>query len=47
MLCAAGVWRAGERGPIKQATFESVAWEHKGRVTRRERLLAEMDAVIP
>lgn len=32
---------------MKQATFESLAWEHKGKVTRRERLLAEMDAVMP
>lgn len=32
---------------MKQATFASVAWEKKGKVTRRERFLAEMDAVIP
>lgn len=31
----------------KQRTFASVAWAHKGKVTRRERFLAEMDAVIP
>ena len=31
----------------KQRTFASMAWAHKGKVTRRERLLAEMDAVIP
>jgi transposase, IS5 family len=30
-----------------QQTFASVAWSHKGKVTRRERFLAEMDAVIP
>jgi IS5 family transposase len=30
-----------------QRTFASVAWTQKGRVTRRERFLAEMDAVIP
>jgi len=24
-----------------------MAWAHKGKVTRRERFLAEMDAVIP
>jgi hypothetical protein len=30
-----------------QRTFASVAWSQKGKVTRRERLLAEMDAVIP
>jgi IS5 family transposase len=32
---------------MKQSTFASVAWEKKGKVTRRERFLAEMDAVIP
>src|SRR5574339_31124 len=31
----------------KQQTFASVAWSQKGKVTRRERFLAEMDAVIP
>lgn len=31
----------------EQRTFASVAWTHKGKVTRRERFLAEMDAVIP
>ena len=30
-----------------QRTFSSVAWSAKGKVTRRERFLAEMDAVIP
>jgi transposase, IS5 family len=30
-----------------QRTFASVAWQQKGRQTRRERFLAEMDAVIP
>jgi IS5 family transposase len=30
-----------------QRTFASMAWNGKGRVTRRERFLAEMDAVIP
>ncbi len=30
-----------------QQTFASVAWRRKGKVTRRERFLAEMDAVIP
>src|SRR6185437_6634609 len=29
-----------------QRTFASVAWNAKGKVTRRERFLAEMDAVI-
>jgi IS5 family transposase len=31
----------------KQRTFASEAWGRKGKVTRRERFLAEMDAVIP
>jgi len=31
----------------KQRTFASMAWQGKGKVTRRERFLAEMDAVIP
>ena len=31
----------------KQRTFASVAWTQKGKVTRRERFLAEMDAVVP
>ncbi len=30
-----------------QLTFASMAWNGKGKVTRRERFLAEMDAVIP
>ncbi len=30
-----------------QRTFASVAWSQKGKVTRRERFLAEMEAVIP
>jgi IS5 family transposase len=32
---------------MKQTTFASAAWNHKGKLTRRERFLAEMDAVIP
>lgn len=32
---------------MKQTTFASEAWTNKGKVTRRERFLAEMDAVIP
>jgi IS5 family transposase len=32
---------------MRQTTFASVAWEKKGKITRRERFLAEMDAVIP
>ena len=31
----------------KQRTFAGLAWKDKGKVTRRERFLAEMDAVIP
>jgi IS5 family transposase len=31
----------------KQQTFASAAWSRKGKVTRQERFLAEMDAVIP
>ena len=30
-----------------QRTFASMAWKSKGKITRRERFLAEMDAVIP
>ena len=32
---------------MKQTTFESLAWVNKGKLTRREQFLAEMDAVIP
>jgi transposase, IS5 family len=32
---------------MKQTTFASVAWDRKGKITRRERFLADMDAVIP
>jgi IS5 family transposase len=32
---------------MKQTTFASAAWDKKGKVTRRERFLGEMDAVIP
>lgn len=31
----------------EQRTFASVAWSQKGKVTRRERFLGEMDGVIP
>jgi len=31
----------------QQRTFAGLAWSHKGKVTRRERFLAEMDHVIP
>src|SRR5438094_9241312 len=30
-----------------QRTFAGLAWSQKGKVTRREQFLAEMDAVIP
>jgi len=30
-----------------QRTFASLAWQAKGKITRREQFLAEMDAVIP
>jgi IS5 family transposase len=32
---------------MQRTTFASMAWQNKGKVTRRERFLAEMDAVIP
>lgn len=32
---------------MKQTTFASMAWAAKGRTTRRERFLAEMNAVMP
>lgn len=32
---------------MKQTTFSGLAWSTKGKVTRRERFLGEMDAVIP
>lgn len=32
---------------MKQMSFASAAYQHKGKVTRRERSLAEMDTVIP
>jgi len=32
---------------MKQTTFASATWDKKGKVTRRERFLAEMEAVIP
>lgn len=31
----------------KQQTFAGLAWKQKGKTTRRERFLAEMDAIIP
>lgn len=32
---------------MKQTTFASLAWSNKGKVTKREQFLSEMDAVIP
>ena len=32
---------------MRQTTFASLAWNAKGRTTRRERFLAEMNAVVP
>jgi IS5 family transposase len=32
---------------VKQTTFASVAYDRKGKITRRERFLTEMDQVIP
>lgn len=32
---------------MKQTTFASLSWSAKGRTTRRERFLAEMNAVMP
>ena len=32
---------------MKPTTFASLAWSNKGKVTRRERFLAEMDTVMP
>ena len=31
----------------EQRTFAAIAWTQKGKITRRERFLAEMDAVVP
>ena len=31
----------------EQTSFAGLAWTTKGRMTRRERFLAEMDQVIP
>ena len=31
----------------KQRTFAAEAWRRKGKMTRRERFLSELDAVIP
>src|SRR5437868_3408774 len=46
-MCAASIFVQSQRVGMKQTTFASAAWERKGKVTRRERFLAEMDAVIP
>jgi len=34
----------GAERAMQQTTFTSVAWQSKGKITRRERFLAEMDA---
>jgi len=31
----------------KQQTFASLAWKNKGKLTRRERFLSEMNQIIP
>ena len=36
-----------ERAMSDQRTFAGLAWSAKKKVTRREKFLAEMDAVIP
>lgn len=38
---------SGAGNMAEQHTFAGLAWSGKGKVTRRERFLAEMDAVIP
>src|SRR5688572_31568206 len=32
---------------VEQKTFASLAWDNKGKQTKRERFLSEMDAIIP
>jgi IS5 family transposase len=44
-MCAAKIYV--QRIGMKQTSFASAAWDRKGKVTRRERFLGEMDAVIP
>lgn len=38
--------RHGSRGAMKQMAFASVAWDKKGKVTRRKRFLGKMDQVV-
>jgi hypothetical protein len=45
-MCASGI-SGGVNRAMQQTTFASMAWQNKGKITRRERFLAEMDAVIP
>jgi hypothetical protein len=45
MVCAVS-GSCGFDGAMQQATLVSMAWRWKGKVTRRERFLWEMDAVI-
>ena len=32
---------------MKQSSFSDLAYEHKKKTTRKERFLAEMDAILP
>ena len=32
---------------MKQSSFSGLAYEHKKKTTRKERFLAEMDAILP
>ena len=45
-MCALGISGGVDRA-MQQTTFASMAWQNKGKITRREGFLAEMDAVIP
>jgi hypothetical protein len=44
---ARAINRTRELTMAEQRTFAGLAWSSKGKITRRERFLAEMDAVIP
>jgi IS5 family transposase len=46
-MYAADISVQSKRIGMKQTSFASAAWDRKGKVTRRERFLTEMDAVIP
>jgi transposase, IS5 family len=45
-MCAVSISGGADKA-MQQTTFGSMAWQNKGKITRRERFLAEMDAVIP